>query len=98
MNLSVLNLSGNEGIQDLPPEMGLLTRLWNLNTRSAGNYSLRIRKQNIIEFFYSVTLFILISSLLNCPEPITENQRLIVYTRIMFIVRKFLSIKIIYEF
>ena len=34
-NLSVLNLSGNSGINDLPPEMGLLTRLWNLNTRYA---------------------------------------------------------------
>ncbi len=33
VNLSVLNLSGNEGVQDLPAEMGLLTRLWNLNTR-----------------------------------------------------------------
>ena len=32
-NLSVLNISGNEGIIDLPPQMGLLTRLWNLNTR-----------------------------------------------------------------
>lgn len=32
-NLSVLNISGNEGITDLPPQMGLLSRLWNLNTR-----------------------------------------------------------------
>ncbi|XP_066246944.1 leucine-rich repeat serine/threonine-protein kinase 1 isoform X1 [Euwallacea similis] len=32
-NLSVLNLSGNLGITDLPPQMGLLSRLWNLNTR-----------------------------------------------------------------
>ncbi|XP_052745709.1 leucine-rich repeat serine/threonine-protein kinase 1 isoform X2 [Bicyclus anynana] len=31
-NLSVLNLSGNKDITDLPPQMGLLTRLWNLNT------------------------------------------------------------------
>ena len=31
-NLSVLNISGNENITDLPPQMGLLTRLWNLNT------------------------------------------------------------------
>ncbi|XP_023236619.1 leucine-rich repeat serine/threonine-protein kinase 1-like [Centruroides sculpturatus] len=32
-NLSVLNISGNTDICYLPPEMGLLTKLWNLNTR-----------------------------------------------------------------
>ncbi|XP_076065875.1 leucine-rich repeat serine/threonine-protein kinase 1-like isoform X3 [Oratosquilla oratoria] len=32
-NLSVLNLSGNTEVTELPPEMGLLSRLWNLNTR-----------------------------------------------------------------
>ena len=32
-NLSVFNISGNSYITDLPPEMGLLNRLWNLNTR-----------------------------------------------------------------
>ncbi|XP_045540793.1 leucine-rich repeat serine/threonine-protein kinase 1 [Papilio machaon] len=31
-NLSVLNISGNKDITDLPPQMGLLTRLWSLNT------------------------------------------------------------------
>ncbi|OXA37186.1 Leucine-rich repeat serine/threonine-protein kinase 1 [Folsomia candida] len=30
-SLSVLNLSGNCDINDLPPEMGLLSRMWNLN-------------------------------------------------------------------
>ncbi|KAF4523571.1 hypothetical protein B566_EDAN014882, partial [Ephemera danica] len=32
-NLSVLNISGNSEINELPPQMGLLSRLWNLNTR-----------------------------------------------------------------
>ncbi|XP_044740580.1 leucine-rich repeat serine/threonine-protein kinase 1 isoform X2 [Chrysoperla carnea] len=32
-NLSVLNISGNVDISELPPQMGLLSRLWNLNTR-----------------------------------------------------------------
>jgi Leucine-rich repeat (LRR) protein len=32
-NLSVLNLNGNKDICYLPPEMGLLNKLWNLNTR-----------------------------------------------------------------
>lgn len=32
-NLSVLNISGNTDICYLPAEMGLLTKLWNLNTR-----------------------------------------------------------------
>ncbi|KAJ4452048.1 hypothetical protein ANN_03564 [Periplaneta americana] len=32
-NLSVLNISGNLDISELPPQMGLLSRLWNLNTR-----------------------------------------------------------------
>ena len=32
-NLSVLNVSGNSKIVDLPPQMGLLQKLWNLNTR-----------------------------------------------------------------
>lgn len=31
--LSVLNISGNVHITDLPPELGLLTRLWNINCR-----------------------------------------------------------------
>ena len=31
--LKVLNISGNNEISELPPEMGLLSRLWNLNTR-----------------------------------------------------------------
>ncbi|XP_063898870.1 leucine-rich repeat serine/threonine-protein kinase 1 [Helicoverpa armigera] len=31
-NLSVLNISGNKDICSLPPQMGLLSRLWNLNT------------------------------------------------------------------
>ncbi|KAK6640323.1 hypothetical protein RUM44_012009 [Polyplax serrata] len=31
-NLSVLNISGNSEICELPPQMGLLSRLWNLNT------------------------------------------------------------------
>jgi len=32
-NLSVLNLSGNQKLTELPPQMGLLHKLWNLNTR-----------------------------------------------------------------
>ncbi|XP_033223116.1 leucine-rich repeat serine/threonine-protein kinase 1 [Belonocnema kinseyi] len=32
-NLSVLNVSGNADIVELPPQMGLLSRLWNLNTQ-----------------------------------------------------------------
>ncbi|KAK2577873.1 hypothetical protein KPH14_012597 [Odynerus spinipes] len=32
-NLSVLNISGNTEIIELPPQMGLLSRLWNLNTQ-----------------------------------------------------------------
>ncbi|XP_030371278.1 leucine-rich repeat serine/threonine-protein kinase 1 isoform X2 [Scaptodrosophila lebanonensis] len=32
-SLSVLNISGNVQVTDLPPHLGLLTRLWNLNTR-----------------------------------------------------------------
>lgn len=32
-NLSVFNISGNCRISDLPAPMGLLSKLWNLNTR-----------------------------------------------------------------
>lgn len=32
-NLSILNISGNVEISELPPNMGLLNRLWNLNTK-----------------------------------------------------------------
>ena len=32
-NLSVLNISDNKHICYLPPEMGLLNKLWNLSTR-----------------------------------------------------------------
>ena len=35
-NLSVLNLAGNSKISDLPASMGLLGKLWNLNTRGCG--------------------------------------------------------------
>ena len=38
-NLSVLNISGNSNVTDLPPEMGLLNRLWNLNTRHDNIFS-----------------------------------------------------------
>ncbi|XP_050524105.1 leucine-rich repeat serine/threonine-protein kinase 1 isoform X2 [Daktulosphaira vitifoliae] len=33
INLSVFNISGNKDIVELPSQMGLLSRLWNLNTR-----------------------------------------------------------------
>ena len=32
-NLSVFNVSGNVKVCELPPQMGLLQKLWNLNTR-----------------------------------------------------------------
>lgn len=32
-NLSILNISGNVEVSELPPNMGLLSRLWNLNTK-----------------------------------------------------------------
>ncbi|XP_055377695.1 leucine-rich repeat serine/threonine-protein kinase 1 [Condylostylus longicornis] len=32
-SLSVLNISGNVDVNDLPPHLGLLSRLWNLNLR-----------------------------------------------------------------
>lgn len=32
-SLSVLNVSGNSELTDLPPQMGLLSRLWNLNMK-----------------------------------------------------------------
>uniref|UniRef100_T1IVJ9 non-specific serine/threonine protein kinase n=1 Tax=Strigamia maritima TaxID=126957 RepID=T1IVJ9_STRMM len=37
-NLSVFNISGNTEICHLPPEMGLLSKLWNLNTRGCNLY------------------------------------------------------------
>lgn len=36
VSLSVLNLSGNPHISQLPPELGLLGKLWNLNLRGCG--------------------------------------------------------------
>jgi Leucine-rich repeat (LRR) protein len=30
-NLSVLNLNGNKDLTDLPPQLGLLSRVWNLS-------------------------------------------------------------------
>lgn len=43
VQLSVLNISGNVGLTALPPEMGLLTKLWNLNTRGCTNLSEPLR-------------------------------------------------------
>lgn len=45
-NLSILNISGNVEVSELPPNMGLLARLWNLNTKGC---SLHGYLQSMIE-------------------------------------------------
>uniref|UniRef100_A0A0M3JH97 LRR domain containing protein n=1 Tax=Anisakis simplex TaxID=6269 RepID=A0A0M3JH97_ANISI len=62
-SLSVLNLSGNVGIESLPPELGLLGKLWNLNLKGC---SLRdpIRSMIKVDNYKTVDLIAYLKSIL----------------------------------
>ncbi|XP_031347203.1 leucine-rich repeat serine/threonine-protein kinase 1-like isoform X2 [Photinus pyralis] len=76
-NLSVLNISGNTGITELPPQMGLLSRLWNLNTRGC---SLQEPLKSMIESKKYKTMDIIgyLKSVLEDARPYARMKLMIV--------------------
>ncbi|KAF5301002.1 hypothetical protein FQR65_LT08985 [Abscondita terminalis] len=76
-NLSVLNISGNTGITELPPQMGLLSRLWNLNTRGC---SLQEPLKSMIESKKYKTMDIIgyLKSVLEDAKPYARMKLMIV--------------------
>lgn len=75
--LSVLNLSGNLELTRLPPEMGLLTKLWNLNTRGCLNLSEPLRSMIISKTYKTADIISYLNSIL-------ENSKL--YTRMKLMI------------
>ncbi|KAK7078389.1 hypothetical protein SK128_010660, partial [Halocaridina rubra] len=76
-NLSVLNISGNSDILELPPEMGLLSRLWNLNTRGC---SLQEPLKSMIESKKYKTMDVIgyLKSILEDARPYARMKLMIV--------------------
>nr|XP_045599191.1 leucine-rich repeat serine/threonine-protein kinase 1-like isoform X5 [Procambarus clarkii] len=76
-NLSVLNISGNIDITELPPEMGLLSRLWNLNTRAC---SLQEPLKSMIESKKYKTMDVIgyLKSILEDARPYARMKLMIV--------------------
>ncbi|XP_068220598.1 leucine-rich repeat serine/threonine-protein kinase 1 isoform X12 [Palaemon carinicauda] len=76
-NLSVLNISGNTDITELPPEMGLLSRLWNLNTRGC---SLQEPLKSMIESKKYKTMDVIgyLKSILEDARPYARMKLMIV--------------------
>ncbi|XP_063840315.1 leucine-rich repeat serine/threonine-protein kinase 1-like isoform X2 [Scylla paramamosain] len=76
-NLSVLNISGNDDITELPPEMGLLSRLWNLNTRGC---SLQEPLKSMIESKKYKTMDVIgyLKSILEDARPYARMKLMIV--------------------
>ncbi|XP_022652148.1 leucine-rich repeat serine/threonine-protein kinase 1-like isoform X3 [Varroa destructor] len=77
--LSVLNLSGNSGIVHLPPELGLLNKLWNLNLRGC---SLQEPLRTMIESRKYKTMDIVgyLKSILEDARPYARMKLMVVGT------------------
>ncbi|GFS86526.1 hypothetical protein NPIL_84741 [Nephila pilipes] len=76
-NLSVLNLSGNSGICQLPPEMGLLSKLWNLNTRMC-NLSEPLRSMIESKKYKTMDVIGYLKSILEDAKPYARMKLMIV--------------------
>ncbi|VDN03509.1 unnamed protein product [Thelazia callipaeda] len=77
VSLSVLNLSGNSGIEILPAELGLLSKLWNLSLKGC---QLRDPLRNMvhIENYKTVDLIAYLKSVLEDSRPYTRLKLMIV--------------------
>nr|CDP90956.1 Bm6044, isoform b [Brugia malayi] len=77
VSLSVLNLSGNSGIEMLPPELGLLSKLWNLILKGC---SLRdpLKSMVHVESYKTVNLIAYLKSVLEDSRPYTRLKLMIV--------------------
>ncbi|CAN7988726.1 unnamed protein product [Ixodes hexagonus] len=75
--MSVLNLSGNPGISHLPPELGLLGKLWNLNLRGC---SLQDRLRCMVDSRKYKTMDIVgyLKSILEDAKPYARMKLMIV--------------------
>lgn len=76
--LSVLNLSGNLELTRLPPEMGLLTKLWNLNTRGCLNLSEPLRSMIISKTYKTADIISYLNSILENSKPYSRMKLMIV--------------------
>lgn len=76
--LSVLNLSGNLELTKLPPEMGLLTKLWNLNTRGCLNLSEPLRSMIISKTYKTADIISYLNSILENSKPYNRMKLMIV--------------------
>ena len=76
--LSVLNLSGNLELTTLPPEMGLLTKLWNLNTRGCLNLSEPLRSMILSKTYKTCDVISYLNSILENSKPYTRMKLMIV--------------------
>ena len=76
--LSVLNLSGNLELTRLPPEMGLLTKLWNLNTRGCLNLSEPLRSMIISKTYKTADIISYLNSILENSKPYNRMKLMIV--------------------
>uniref|UniRef100_A0A0R3RFC1 non-specific serine/threonine protein kinase n=1 Tax=Elaeophora elaphi TaxID=1147741 RepID=A0A0R3RFC1_9BILA len=76
-SLCVLNLSGNSGIETLPPELGLLSKLWNLILKGC---SLRdpLKSMVHVESYKTVDLIAYLKSVLEDSRPYTRLKLMIV--------------------
>ncbi|KAM3721655.1 Leucine-rich repeat serine/threonine-protein kinase [Dirofilaria immitis] len=76
-SLSVLNMSGNSGIEMLPPELGLLSKLWNLMLKGC---SLRdpLKSMVHVENYKTVDLIAYLKSVLEDSRPYTRLKLMIV--------------------
>uniref|UniRef100_A0A8R1XUT2 non-specific serine/threonine protein kinase n=1 Tax=Onchocerca volvulus TaxID=6282 RepID=A0A8R1XUT2_ONCVO len=77
VSLSVLNLSGNIGIEMLPPELGLLSKLWNLMLKGC---SLRdpLKSMVHVESYKTIDLIAYLKSVLEDSRPYTRLKLMIV--------------------
>ncbi|OTF74010.1 hypothetical protein BLA29_012760, partial [Euroglyphus maynei] len=76
--LSVLNLSGNIELTSLPPEMGLLTKLWNLNTRNCINIEEPIRSMINCKSYKTCDIISYLNSILENSKPYTRLKLMLV--------------------
>jgi len=76
-SLSVLNLSGNSEVSDLPPQMGLLSRMWNLNTNGC---NLQEPLKSMIESKRCKTMDVIgyLKSVLEDAKPYTRMKLMVV--------------------
>ncbi|KAL3998140.1 Ankyrin repeats (3 copies) family protein [Acanthocheilonema viteae] len=77
VSLCVLNLSENSGIEMLPPELGLLSKLWNLILKGC---SLRdpLKSMVHVESYKTVDLIAYLKSVLEDSRPYTRLKLMIV--------------------